>query len=215
MEFIFQITQYNSDDALTDEVAAALEKQLELNSRKRLPAMWRFIDRNNSRQGSEGVIKQSSYLRTIYGIFLTVMGVILLVPGLMDPRELLTPLIAGIISVVTGVGCIWPWRKRSNHKFHKIAEDLLANMRKSLNETIETPLLVRFTAEGMLLPHNSLISYQDFRTILEVKSIYFLVWLEKVTILQKKDLVMESSEAFLAYLEEMTSLHRIAIVNVG
>jgi hypothetical protein len=212
MEFIFQISQYNSDVAFKDEVAAALEKQLELNSRKRLPAMWRFIDRNNNRRASEGVMKHRTFLRRIYGILLTVLGVILLIPGLMDPRELLAPLIAGIISVVTGVGCIWPWRKRSNNKFHKIAEDLLANMRKSLNETTETPLLVQFTAEGMLLPHNSLISYQDFQTIIEVKSIYFLVWLEKVTILQKKDLVMESSEVFLAFLEEMTSL---PVVKIG
>lgn len=210
MEFVFQITQFNSD-VLEDEVAAALEKQLELYSRKRLPAMWRFIDRNNSRRASEGVIEQRKILRKIYGIILTVMGIFLLVPGLIEPRELLAPLIAGIISVVTGVGCIWPWRKRSNRKIHKIAEELLAGKRKPLDETTETTLLVRFTAEGMSFPNNSLIAYQDFQTIIEVESIYFLVWLDKVTILQKKDLVVERSEAFLAFLEEMTSLQRITV----
>lgn len=210
MEFIFQITQYNSD-VLDDEVAAALEKQLELNSRKKLPAMWRFIDRNNSRRASERVIKQRTILRKIYGIFMTVIGIYLLVPGLLEPMELLEPLIIGIISVLTGVGFIWPWRKRTNRKLHKIAEKLLSGFRIPLDETTDTPLLVRFTVEGMSLLNKSLIAYQDFQTIIEVENIFFLVWLDKVTILQKKDLVAERSESFLTFLEEMTSLQRIII----
>lgn len=214
MEYIFRITQYNAD-ALEDEVAAALKLRLELYSRKRLPALWRFVDRNNSRRASEGVIKRWSIISKIYGIVMVVMGIILLVPGLLDPRELLVPLIAGMISVVFGVGCIWPWRKQSNRKFHKIAENLLAGMRKPLEETTEAPLLVRFTEEGMSLPNNSFIAYQDFQTIIEVDSIYFLIWRDKVTILQKKDLVEERQEAFLAFLEEMTSLQRITVVTAG
>lgn len=210
MEFIFQITQYNSD-TLADEVAAALEKQVELNSRKRLPAIWRFTDRINSRQASQKIIKQRLLRTKIYGIFMTVMGIFLLVPGLMEPRELLMPLIAGIIGTITGVGCIFPWRKRPNRKFHKIAEKLVANMRKLLDETTETPLSVSFTVEGMNLLNKSLIAYQDFETIIEAESIYFLVWQERVTILQKRDLLMEQSEEFLDFLEEMTSLQRVTI----
>ncbi|MBP1754686.1 MAG: hypothetical protein H6Q59_1084 [Firmicutes bacterium] len=213
MEYIFQITQYDTDD-LEDEVAAALEKQLEIYSRKRFLAMWRFVDRNNSRRASQKVIKKRTILRNIYGILLTVMGIFLLVPGLIDPKELLLPLIAGIISMIIGVGCIWPWRRKSNRKFHKIAEELLSGIRKSLDETSDTSLLVRFTEEGMSLLNNSMIAYQDFHTIIDAKNIFFLVWLDKVTILQKKDLVEESQEAFLAFLEEMTGLQRI-IVNSG
>lgn len=81
--------------------------------------MWRFIDRNNSRRAAEGFIKQRTIQRKIYGIFMTVLGIFLLVPGLIEPKELVVPLIAGIISVVTEIGCIWPWRTRSNRKFHK------------------------------------------------------------------------------------------------
>jgi hypothetical protein len=213
MEFIFQITQYTSD-VLDDEVAAALEKQVELNSRKRLPAMWHFIDRFNSRRASEKVIKRRRILRKIYGILMTAMGIFLLVPGLIEPRELLVPLITGILSVVIGVGCLWPWRKRSNRKLHKIAEKLLAGVRKPLDEIANTPLMVRFTEEGMSLLNKSLIEYKDFQTIIEADSIYYLVWQERVTILQKKDLGMERTEAFLAFLEEMTNLHRITAVTV-
>ena len=213
MEFIFRITQYNTDE-LEDEVAAALEKQVEINSRKRFPAMWRYIDRNNSRRAPEKVIKIRAILRKIYGIIMTAMGIILLVPGLMDTKELLLPLITGIISVVVGVGCVWPWRKRSNRKFHKLAEKLLDGFKKSLKEATETSLEVRFTEDGMNLLNLSLISYQDFQTMIEVENIYFLVWREKVTILQKMDLALGSPETFLSYLEEKTGLKRLTVYSM-
>ena len=214
MEFIFRITQYKSE-ALEDEVAVSLEKQLELNSRKKLPAMWRYIDRINSRLAPKGVIKQRKILRKIYGSLLILMGVFLLVPGLMEPKELLVPLIAGLISVTTGLVCVLPRRKRSNRKFYKIAEELLAGMGNPIDVTTETPLLVHFTAEGMKLPNNSLTLYRDFQSIIEAESIFFLVWQEKVTILQKKDLVGEGSETFLTFMEEMTGLQRITAGTVG
>lgn len=210
MEFIFRIIQYNADE-LVNEVALALEKQVELNSRKRLPDMWRFIDRLNSRRAPEGVLKKRAILRKGYGILLTGMGLFLLIPGMMEPRELLLPLIVGTISVVVGVGCVWPWRRRSNRRFHKVAEELLTGLRKPLKEANESSLLVRFTEEGMSLPNNSLVAYQDFHTVIETERIYFLVWQEKVTILQKMDLVEEATEAFLSFLEMNTGLQRITL----
>lgn len=232
MEFIFRITQYNVED-LEDEVATALDKQSELYSRKRLPAIWNFVDRFNNWVASKRVTKHRSFLRILYGIIMTVMGIILLVPGLMEPSELLVALIAGIISVTIGIGCLWSrrkrskckfhkkadklrtgMRKRSNPKLHKMAYELLVGIRKSLEITTDTTLTVRFTLEGMSLLSDTLVVYQDFQTI-ESVNIYFLVWQDKVTILQKKDLLERSVEEFLAFLEEMTSLQRITVGTVG
>jgi len=39
--------------------------------------------------------------------------------------------------------------------------------------------------EGMSLLNNSLISYQDFQSIIEAESIYFIVWQGKITIFKK------------------------------
>ncbi len=73
MEFIFRVTQYNTDD-LVNEVAIALEKQLEINSRKKLPSVWRFIDHHRSHRAPEGTIKKRSIRAKIYGIILTGYG---------------------------------------------------------------------------------------------------------------------------------------------
>lgn len=229
MEFRFHITKYNVDQ-LEDEVATALDKQAELYSRKRFPAIWKFIDRINKWVASRKASKHKSIIRILYGIVMTVMGIILLGPGLMEPGELFLLLITGIISVTIGVGCLWPRRKqlknefdikedklhvgvkkRTNRKLHKMAHDLLVGIRKSVELTTDTTVTVDFTLEGMSLLGNTLVAYQDFQTIIEGVNIYFLVWQDKVTILQKKDLLERSVEDFLTFLEEMTRLQGIKI----
>ncbi len=134
-----------------------------------------------------------------------------MIPGLTYPSELMMPLIAGLISVLVGVGCIWQWKKDSNRKFHKLAEKLLAGTKRPWSDTTDTSLLVRFTTDGMMLPNDSIVLYQEFQTIIEAKHIYFLVWLDKVTILQKKDIVEEVPETFAEFLEEMTGLTRVSV----
>lgn len=209
MEYSFKITQYNAD-TLVDEVAAALEKQVELNSRAKLPAIWSFIDKSSSRRADEGVIRRRKIVRKIYGIILLVLGIFLLLPGLMKPKELLLPLIVGIISAVIGILQILPW-KSSKRKFRKIAEKLLAGNKKMVDEDVKKALAVHFKNEGMFLPNHSIIAYSDFQNIIETENIYFLVWQGKVTILQKKDLAKEKPEKFLNFLEKKTNLHRITI----
>lgn len=95
MENIFQLTPYSVDELLP-QLSRILEKRTELTSRQRLPAIWRFTDRLNSKsKASEAVLKRRRILCLVWGVAMTIMGVILFAPGLMEPETLTVPLIVG------------------------------------------------------------------------------------------------------------------------
>lgn len=209
MEYVFRISRYN-DETLLDEISAALEKQVELSSRVKLPSIWHIIDKVDNKRAPEGVIKKRRIIRKIYGIILIVLGLLLLVPGLVKPKELLLPLFTGAFGVIAGILCIWPAKMRSNRKYCKAAKKLLTGMKK-LQKDPNKPLLVRFTKKGMNLPDKITAPYSDFQTIIETANIYFLVWQGKVTLLQKKDLSAKETDSFITFLEKMTGLQRITL----
>lgn len=210
MEFIFLVSQYDQND-LEEQLSRALEKQTELNSRKQLPSFWRFIDHHNKSRVSESKLRRRNIRYKIYGIAILAMGIFLLVPGLLEPTKLRIPLITGVIAVVTGLACLWPWRKRSNARFRKGAIKLLSSL-QSFEQTKNAPVLARFAPEGMILPNATVISYSDFNTLIETESIYFLVWNGRVTVLQKRDLIEGTLKDFLFFLEEKTGLKTCELV---
>lgn len=210
MEYIIYVTDYDTK-TITHEVANAIEKQVELHSRIRFPIIWNFIDRTNKRKISGNIQKKRTFRSKIYGFFLFIMGIYLFVPRLMEPVELKGPLIAGFISLTTSIAIFWPWKKCPYRKFFKSAFKLISIMKKRLAESKEISLLVRFTSEGMIFSNEVTISYQDFKTIIETEHIYFLVWFDSVTFLQKKDLVEETTEDFFNFLQEMTSIEGIVL----
>jgi len=102
MEFIFVLTKYN-DVSFKPQVSKALEKRAELVSRKGHPKIWKFTDRMNSkRKASEEVLKKRRS-RYIYGIILLLLGFFLLIPSLMEPKEMLIPLLVGTFTVGIGI----------------------------------------------------------------------------------------------------------------
>ena len=99
-EYRFVLTPY--DPSLADELSRALEKRTELSSRKKYPGLWRQTDRlhaYNERTGSAGTGKGRKIFRTVLTIVLLLLGLFLLIPGLMDPKNLKGPLIVGILAV--------------------------------------------------------------------------------------------------------------------
>ena len=99
-EYRFVLTPY--DPSLADELSRALEKRTELSSRKKYPGLWRQTDRlhaYNERTGNAGTGKGRKIFRTVLTIVLLLLGLFLLIPGLMDPKNLKGPLIVGILAV--------------------------------------------------------------------------------------------------------------------
>lgn len=91
--------------------------------------------------------------------------------------------------------------KKPSHKFHAAAVKLLATA-----QTSEQLGDVSFTQEGMNLPNEEVISYDCFKTIVDTENIYLLIWKDRVTILQKRDLLNGAHDDFLQFLEKKTNL---------
>ena len=96
--YLFQISSYDIS-RLLPQVSKALETRSEHLSRERYPKMWRSIDRLPS--PSRGA-KRSRLRTRLFSILCLAAGIVLVVPGLMEPKELLVPLVAGAAAVVLG-----------------------------------------------------------------------------------------------------------------
>lgn len=202
MEFLFQLSPY-CDPSLKEQVSSALEKQTELRARAQYPKLWRITDCCSARKGNKTFSPKQRIRYRIYGVLLVVIGIVLVVPGLMEPKELLLPLIAGIAGILTGLFTLWVvgGKQRQDKQFDQAAEKLLKGF------AAPPPAQVRFTEEGMELAGKLAVSYPEIDFAAETKDLYLLTWHEKVTILQKKDLRAENKACFTSFLREQISGH--------
>lgn len=197
MDFVFQISPY-ADPALMQQVSRALEKRTELRSRAQFPKLWHVTDDLNRKHKGKTVSNGQRVRYRIYGILLIVMGVILFVPGIMDPKQLLVPLVAGAVGILAGVFTLWAvsGSQAQSKRFDQAAEKLLKGF--------EAPpaAQVRFTPEGMEIAGKPAAAYPDVDFAAETEDLFLLTWNEKVTILQKKDLIGGDCPQFSAFLHK-------------
>ena len=183
--YLFEISSYDIS-RLLPQVSRALEKRSEHLSRQRYPKMWRYIDRlpSPSRGTSRGRLRTR-----LFSVLCLAAGVILVVPGLMEPKELLVPLVAGAAAVVLGVSGLWRTRKNREKPFDRSARLLL----EGKDQTPESPApTVSFSDQGMSLSsqgETEFIPYSDFESAWETEDTLLLVFGQRVTLLQKRDLV--------------------------
>lgn len=195
--FVFRLTSYDGQ-LLLPQVSRALETRTEQLSRQAYPGLWRVTD--GLRNAAKG--RQRSLRRTrIRGIVCLILGIVLLVPGLMDPQELAVPLVVGAVAVGAGIGGLWRSQKRRSNPFDKSASTLLSGL-YALPEGQE--LQVVFSPEGMELRASGqgaqTVPWDRFECGVETADTFLLVYGEQVTLLQKKDLVRGTQEAFRAFL---------------
>ena len=225
MEFIFQISTYNKEE-LAEQLSRALDRQMELSSRQRLPWLWKAIDGMINRpQATESVIRGRVIRYKIYGVLFLAMGIFLLVPGLMEPQKLMIPLIAGIIAVGCGICYLRPlkkntdkhsqktsqkpWRKNINKRCQTASEKLLEGL-QILEVKDSAPIHILFSEKGMEIGEGQLIPYHSFNSFVETEELYLLTWNEKVTLLQKRDLTVGTHQDFIQFLKEKVSCYENA-----
>lgn len=105
--FSFQITALDST-TLCPQVSRALEKRTELLSRRKYPKMWELTDKLNSVEKVPQAVRENRKKRRAFlGILNWVFGVFLLMPALMDPQELLVPLLVGAAGYGAGIVTLW------------------------------------------------------------------------------------------------------------
>lgn len=211
--FIFHISNYDVK-RLFPQLSKALEARSELLSRERYPGMWNATDTLNLR--NEGKTPGTILSRGKSVVFL-LLGIILLVPGLVNPQEMLVPLIFGLIGVFAGVRGLTnnsKWMlKRMKRKFDISAKQLLAG-KDMLTE--ENFIDISFSEEGMSFPtgadETETVPYDAFESVVEAKDLYLVVFDTSVTVLQKTDLQGGDFVSFNAFLEEKINHYICCIV---
>ena len=183
--YLFRISSYDIS-RLLPQVSKALEKRTEHLSRERYPGMWRQIDRLPS--PSRGT--RRGRLRTrLFSILCLAAGVILVVPGLMEPRS--------CWCLWSPVQPLWSWGslgygapERTGKKPFDCSARLLL---EGKDQTPERPApTVSFSDQGMSLSEkggSEFVPYSDFESAWETADTLLLVFGQRVTLLQKRDLV--------------------------
>ena len=175
------------------QVSRALEKRTQLLSRDRLPKIWSYIDRRGTaEEDPEQAFKRQQLRSRIWGVICLAAGIFLLIPGLMEPRELLTVLILGILAICVGIGGLWRGRKRKN-PFDRSAELFLAG-KDQLPEG--QAVFVLFSSEEMIIGAideketvgREVVSYDTLTYAIETDDLFLLMYGERVAVLQKRDL---------------------------
>ena len=210
MEYTFKLSNYDSN-CLNEQLSQALEKHTELLSRHKLSRIWKRIDQLNSLKTTESVRKHRAVRYKIYGIVLLLLGIFLLIPGLMEPTELIVPLLTGVFCIGLGIIYLLPRKKINSKRFSKAASELLNKLQR-INQSEEQHILVRFTPEGMALMNEDVISYHCFNRLIQTKDMYVLIWNKRITVLQKKDLISSTQQDFVVFLKEYTGLEPICLL---
>lgn len=202
--YLFQISSYDIS-RLLPQVSKALEKRSEYLSRQRYPNMWRHIDHLPS--PSQGA-KRSRLRTRLFSVLCLAAGVILVVPGLMEPKELLVPLVAGAAAIVLGISGLWAAGKNREKPFDRSARLLL----EGKDQTPESPVpAVSFSDQGMTLSEKGeteFVPYSDFESAWETEDTLLLVFGQRVTLLQKQDLVQGDVASLSRLLSEKVATYQ-------
>ena len=212
MKFTFHTSVYDVE-SLVPEVAEALEKRMELTSRRALPGLWRLTDSLNRQNEAPGEMPRRRVLyRRVVGTALIVLGLFILIPGLKEPEDLLLCLIAGICGVAIGAHALWTtFRKPKSaapakpaaHRIPKQFTDTADTFLNSIAAAGSTE--VPFSDEGMQLSPNALITFGEMEYFLETPSGYLITWGRQATFLQKKDLRDGEQEEFMDWVSARLS----------
>lgn len=182
------------------QISYALEKRTELLSRIQYPGMWNatYKLRASVREPSKG----RRIFRKLLSVFCLICGIILFVPGLMKPQELLVPLIAGTIGIGTGIRGLLRGKIKRKNPFDKSAR-LLLEQRKTTDDAraIFTNDAMTIVAEGQ----EEQISYGKFEYVIEADSIFMFTFDGKVIVVKKEDMVCGDLSGFRGFIPEHTT----------
>lgn len=202
MDYIFQINQLDAA-ALQSQACQALNKRAELISRKKHPRLWERSDRRNKGKSPEEIAKKQKLRSRILSLCVIALGAFLFVPGLMDPAELMVPLMAGAAGMIVGLFTLASSLKPTRDPFDQLATALVNGM------TDIVPATVTFTGEAMTVEANGTSEttpYDRFEFVIDQPDLFLVTFgLQSIIVLPKKDLT-GSAEEFKAFLAEKTTV---------
>ena len=196
--YVFRITAMGEE--YLPQISYALEKRTELLSRVKYPGMWKATDNLQSsvREPSKG----RKIFRKLLSIFCLCCGILLFVPGLMEPEELKVPLFAGAIGIGTGIGGLLRGKIKRKNPFDKSAR-LFLEQRKTTDDAT-----VAFNESGMTIAAEGgeeLVPYDKMEYIVEAEGMLLLTFDEKVIAVKKEDMVCGELEDFRSFIADHTA----------
>lgn len=195
MEFIFKPEKLTPE--LTEQVAYAIGKRAELQSRKKYPGMWNKIDSLNERKMPEDVLRRRKTRHVIYGIILIAVGFFLFIPGLMKPKELFVPLAVGAFAIINGIFAVLP-KRTTAEKYEKTAKKLIEN----INSSLQSGDTVVFGEDGIFENGAVLMEYESLEEVIETRSAVLVCDGNKIMLLRKFDLINGNFESFCNFLND-------------
>lgn len=186
MEYVFRPTPYEGD--LESELALALKARTERLSRGAMPGAWRITDSLRS------VARPKKQRRGLLWALL-LMGLFLLCTGIRSPREMLIPMLIGLLSMLYALKRLFASGKRStDRKFRRAATILLENLRRA--ESV-SDMCVVFDDGGMSVSAQGStrsVPYAEFELLVETPRLYLLTYQQQATVLQKKDMTVGAGD---------------------
>lgn len=203
MTYLFQVSAYDVS-RLLPQVSKALEVRTEMISRQRLPGMWKLTDRFNSMARG----RRRSKLRTrVMSVICLALGLFLFLPALMEPEELMVPLLVGAAAIGAGIGGLWRSFRHKKNPFEKGARILLDQANAGI---VGKKVTVSFGEDGMSVTvdgaNTTIVPYQALECAIEADDIILFVHNERATLLQKSDLAAGTPEAFRQFILKKTEL---------
>lgn len=205
--FIFSMKPYDID-TLFSQAAWMLEKRTELASRKTLPGLWKITDKLNAVPRSpEAERKRRRESRRRWGGLFLVIGIFLFVPGIMKPQELPMPLVVGFLAIVLGVFYLRRDGDKKN-SYVKKAKQLLETMNASMQGQklrlvfCDTELAMSGAGDDRK------VSYAGMECTMETADLFGLICENRMILLQKKELLLGTTEEFAKQLEEHTNVYK-------
>ncbi|MBR5571992.1 MAG: hypothetical protein IKV99_05065 [Oscillospiraceae bacterium] len=188
--FTFHISNYDIHK-LRHQLSLALEKRSALLSRERFPQLWSVTDKLNAQNEARHYQPVLSRGKSI--LFL-LLGIVLAVPGLMNPQERLVLLLFGIVGIFAGIRGLLDTGnrmiKRMKKRFDLSAKQLLAGKERLTEKDL---IDITFSEEGISFPagenERETISFDSFESVIEAEDLYLLVFESNVIVLQKADLL--------------------------
>ncbi len=204
MEFIFKTESFNilAFKYAEEQLIEPLRKITELNSREKLPLLWKFSDRLKKRKNhvSKEIINRRIKRYRVWGFFIFLMSLFLFIPSVMDTKELLFPLIVSSITMAIGLffvfSCSGSYDKRLKKSAHLLVKSL---------ENIKKYEII-FNDEGFDLNKADFIKYSEIKLLTKTQDFYVIFYKESVTVFSVNSIYNNSNNLFEEFLNNKTSL---------
>lgn len=204
MEFIFKTESFNifNFKFAEEQLVEPLKKITELNSRKKVAALWKIADGLNRRKKhvSKEVINRRIKRYRIWGFLIVLISLFLFMPSITSPKELLVPLIVSSITTVIGLFFVFSCSGSYDKRLKKSAHLLVKSFENVKNYDIA------FKDDGIDLNKADFIKYSDIKLLTKTQDFYVIFYRENVTVFPINTLNNFSNDLFEEFLFDKTGL---------